>query len=425
MSYEFFISLRYLRAKRKQVFVSIITFISMAGILLGVAALIIVLAVMNGFEKELRDKILGINAHIILMEYTGPMKDYERVKSGISTVPGVVASTPFIYTQAMLKNGDSVSGIVLRGLLPADARDVINLGRMLEGRLENLSVQGREGMQMPKPLADVPGIVLGKELARHIGAFLYDTVHVVSPQGIATPMGMVPRMKKFVVVGIFESGFYEYDSTIAYLSLADSQDFLGLGDQVTGLEIKVDNIYNARDIAGAIEQKLGYPFWARDWMKMNRNLFAALRLEKRVMFIIVGLIVLVAGFNIICTLIMVVMEKTKDIAILKSMGATSKSIMKIFMLQGVIIGGLGTLMGTVTGLLVSWNIGPISRFIENLFGFKILPGDVYYLSELPALVNYEDVAIILVGSVLISLLATLYPSRNASRLDPAEAIRYE
>ncbi len=380
---------------------------------------------MNGFEKELRDKILGINAHIILMEYTGAMKDYERVKQDISAVPGVVASTPFIYTQAMLKNGDSVSGIVLRGLLPADARDVINLGRMVEGRLENLSVQGREGMQMPKPLADVPGIVLGKELARHIGAFLYDTVHVVSPQGIATPMGMVPRMKKFVVVGIFESGFYEYDSTIAYLSLADSQDFLGLGDQVTGLEIKVDNIYNARDIAGAIEQKLGYPFWARDWMKMNRNLFAALRLEKRVMFIIVGLIVLVAGFNIICTLIMVVMEKTKDIAILKSMGATSKSIMKIFMLQGVIIGGLGTLMGTVTGLLVAWNIGPISRFIENLFGFKILPGDVYYLSELPALVNYEDVAIILVGSVLISLLATLYPSRNASRLDPAEAIRYE
>jgi lipoprotein-releasing system permease protein len=425
MSYEFFISLRYLRAKRKQVFVSIITFISMAGILLGVAALIIVLAVMNGFEKELRDKILGINAHIILMEYTGPMKNYERVKSDISAIPGVVASTPFIYTQAMLKNGDSVSGIVLRGLSPADARDVIDLGRMMEGRLENLSVQGRAQMTMPKPLADVPGIVLGKELARHVGAFLYDTVHIVSPQGIATPMGMVPRMKKFVVVGIFESGFYEYDSTLAYISLGDSQEFLGLGDQVTGLEIKVDNIYNAREIAGAIEQKLGYPFWARDWMKMNRNLFAALRLEKRVMFIIVGLIVLVAGFNIICTLIMVVMEKTKDIAILKSMGATSKSIMKIFMLQGVIIGGIGTLLGAVTGLLVSWNIGPISRFIEYLFGFKILPGDVYYLSELPALVNYEDVVIILAGSVIISLLATLYPSRNASKLDPAEAIRYE
>jgi lipoprotein-releasing system permease protein len=390
-----------------------------------VAALIIVLAVMNGFEKELRDKILGINAHIILLEYTGPMKNYERVKSDISSIPGVVASTPFIYTQAMLKNGDSVSGIVLRGLSPADARDVINLGRMMEGRLENLSVQGRAQMTMPKPMADVPGIVLGKELARHVGASLYDTIHIVSPQGIATPMGMVPRMKKFVVVGIFESGFYEYDSTLAYISLADSQEFLGLGDQVTGLEIKVDNIYNARDIAGAIEQKLGYPYWGRDWMKMNRNLFAALRLEKRVMFIIVGLIVLVAGFNIICTLIMVVMEKTKDIAILKSMGATSKSIMKIFMLQGVIIGGIGTLLGTVTGLLVAWNIGPITRSIENLFGFKILPGDVYYLSELPALVNYEDVAIILVGSVLISLIATLYPSRNASRLDPAEAIRYE
>jgi lipoprotein-releasing system permease protein len=425
MSYEFFVSLRYLRARRKQVFVSIITFISMAGILLGVAALIIVLAVMNGFEKELRDKILGINAHIILMEYTGPMKDHEQVKAQISGIPGVVASTPFIYTQAMLKNGDSVSGIVLRGLSPADARDVINLGRMMEGRLENLSAQGRSEMRLPKSLDDVPGIVLGKELARHVGAFLNDTVHIVSPHGIATPMGMVPRMKKFVVVGIFESGFYEYDSTLAYIALADSQEFLGLGDQVTGIEIKINDIYQAREIAGAIEKKLGYPYWARDWMKMNRNLFAALRLEKRVMFIIVGLIVLVAGFNIICTLIMVVMEKTKDIAILKSMGASSKSIMKIFMLQGVIIGGIGTLLGTVTGLAVAWNIGPITRFIENLFGFKILPGDVYYLSELPALVNYEDVAIIVAGSLLVSLLATIYPARNASKLDPAEAIRYE
>jgi len=425
MPYEFFVSLRYLRAKRKQVFVSIITFISMAGILLGVAALIIVLAVMNGFEKELRDKILGINAHIILMEYTGPMKDYARIQREVASVPGVVASTPFIYSQAMLKNGDSVSGIVMRGLSPADARDVINLGRMLEGRLENLSPQGRETMSVPGALADVPGIVLGKELARHVGASLHDAVHVVSPQGIATPLGMVPRMKKFVVVGIFESGFYEYDSTLAYTSLANSQEFLGLGDRVTGLEIKVDNIYKAREIAGAIEMKLGYPAWARDWMKMNRNLFAALRLEKRVMFIIVGLIVLVAGFNIICTLIMVVMEKTKDIAILKSMGATSKSVMKIFMLQGVIIGGIGTLLGTVLGLTVAWNIGPITRSVENLFGFKILPGDVYYLSELPALVNYEDVAIIVAGSLLVSLLATIYPARNASKLDPAEAIRYE
>ena len=234
MPYELFVSLRYLRAKRKQVFVSIITFISMAGILLGVAALIIVLAVMNGFEKELSDKSLGINAHIILMEYTGPMKDYGRIQREVSSVPGVTASTPFIYSQAMLKHGDSVSGIVMRGLSPADARDVINLGRMLEGRLENLSPQGRREMKAPGAPADVPGIVLGKELARHVGASLHDAVHVVSPQGIATPMGMVPRMKKFVVVGIFESGFYEYDSTLAYTSLADSQEFLGLGDRVTG-----------------------------------------------------------------------------------------------------------------------------------------------------------------------------------------------
>jgi len=425
MSYEFFISLRYLRAKRKQVFVSIITFISITGIFLGVAALIIVLAVMNGFETDLREKILGINAHVVLMQYTGMMKDHERVKEAVEKVDGVVASTPFIYSQAMLKSGDNVHGIVLRGLSPADAAKVINLGRTTEGGLELLSPEGRKTLKLGPNVIDLPGIIIGKELAKNLGVFLYDTLYIVSPMGISTPVGLVPRMKKFLVVGIFESGFYEYDISLAYASLRDTQEFLNLGDLVTGLEIKVGDIYRANEIAAAIEKKLGFPFWARDWMKMNKNLFAALKMERRVMFIILSLIVLVAAFNIITTLIMVVMEKSKDIAILKSMGATSKSIMKIFVFQGVIIGGIGTLLGTLAGLLVAFNLGDISRFVENLFGFKILPGDVYYLSELPSKVNYGDVVIIVIGSLLISFLATIYPSRSASRLDPAEAIRYE
>ncbi len=425
MSYESYISLRYLKAKRKQVFVSVITLISITGIFLGVAALIVVLAVMNGFETDLRNKILGINSHAVLMKYTGPMGNYRAVQEAVDSTPGVVASTPFIYSQAMLKNGEAVSGVVLRGLSPEDAFRVISLGKMKEGSAQALLPEGRPASGIPKDRADLPGILVGKELAKHLGLYLYETVSVISPMGTTTPMGMIPRMKRFLVVGIFESGFYEYDSTLAYLSLPDCQAFLGMDDRVTGIEIKVKDLYGAADIAKSIEKKLGFPYWARNWMEMNKNLFAALRLEKKVMFIILSLIVLVAAFNIITTLIMVVMEKNKDIAILKSMGATSRSIMRIFILQGVTIGFIGTILGCAGGLLLAWNIEPVSAFIERLFGFKILPGDVYYLSELPSRVNYTDVAIIVVGTLLISFLSTLYPSWRASRLDPAEALRYD
>lgn len=425
MSYELFIGLRYLRAKRKQAFVSIITFISIAGISLGVAALIIVLAVMNGFEAELRNKILGINSHIVLMEYGGSIKDYKKVMREIGEVEGVVASTPFIYSQAMLKRGHSVSGVVLRGLSTESAKRVINLGKMEEGSVDYLSEKGRNTIQLKADVVSFPGIVIGKELARNLGAFLFDTVSVLSPMGVSTPMGMVPRMKKFLVVGIFDSGFYEYDSSLAFLSLKECQKFLNMGDIVTGIEINVVNIYKAKKIAEAIEKKLGYPYWARNWMQMNKNLFSALKLEKRVMFIILSLIVLVAAFNIICTLIMVVMEKNRDIAILKSMGATAKSIMKIFILQGVIIGTIGTILGSAFGLAVALNLEKVSLSIEKLFGFSILPKDVYYLSELPSQVNYGDVFIIVVGTMLICFLSTIYPSLRASRLDPAEALRYE
>lgn len=425
MAWELFIGLRYLRARRKQVFVSVITFLSVTGIFLGVAALIIVLAVMNGFETDLRSKILGINAHVVLMEYGGVLRNHDQVRQKVLAEKGVVAATPFIYAQAMVKKGESVSGVILRGLEPDTAFQVINLGKIQEGKIAYLAEKDRQHLKLTSENRKMPGLVLGKELAKNLGISLFDTVSIVSPQGVATPMGMMPRLKKFLVVGIFDSGFYEYDSTLAFLALSDAQEFLNMPRLATGLEIKVDDIYQAGDIARQLEQRLGYPYWARNWMEMNKNLFSALRLEKRVMFIILSLIVLVAMFNIITTLIMVVMEKHHDIAILKSMGATSQSIMKIFIYQGLIIGLIGTLLGAAAGLAIAGNLEQLLSFVERSFGFKILPGDVYYLSALPSQINYGDVAIIMCGTIFISLLATIYPSWRAARLDPAETLRYD
>ncbi|PKN39457.1 MAG: lipoprotein-releasing system transmembrane subunit LolC [Deltaproteobacteria bacterium HGW-Deltaproteobacteria-2] len=427
MPYELFISRRYLSAKRKQIFVSIITFISIFGIFLGVAALIIVLAVMNGFEEDLRTKILGIKSHIELTtDMTGPMKDYQNVQERIANVEGVVASTPFIYSQAMIRNGNGVTGVVIRALDTQSAFKVINLGKIKEGNIEYLNKIPQEiSPNYKNENVPLEGIIIGKEMARNMGIFLYDPITIISPVSIATPMGMVPRMKKFIVVGIFESGFYEYDSTLAYLSLKSCQDFLQMGDTVTGIDIKVNDIYKADSIAKNVQSKLGFPFWAQNWMQMNKNFFSALKLEKRVMFIILSLIVLVAAFNIISALIMIVMEKSKDIAILKSMGATSRSIMKIFIYQGLIIGVIGTTLGCIAGVAIALNIQKVSLFVEKIFHFKILPGDVYYLSELPSKVNYGDVAIIVAGTLLICFLSTIYPSLRASKSDPAEALRYE
>ena len=417
LPYELFISLRYLKAKRKQTFISIITFISILGVMLGVMALIVVLAVMNGFEHELREKILGTNAHILLLRYGGGIEDYFEVVNKVEKVPGVRAAAPFIYAQVMLSSKGGVAGAVLRGIDPSSEGKVSSLPQNIkEGSINSLS---------RSELGQLPGIILGRELAKNLGVFLDDPVTVISPLGDVSPLGMAPRVKRFRVTGIFESGMFDYDSTLAYISLASAQKFLRIGDVATAIEIKVKDIYKARSIAERIERELGFPYKTRDWMEMNKNLFSALRMEKRVMFILLSLIIGVAAFNIICTLIMVVMEKSRDIAILKSMGAKRSSIMKIFVFEGLIVGLVGTFLGSVLGLLIAFNMEGISNFVERLFGFKILPGDVYYISQLPSRVDSLDVMVVVCVAIGISLLATIYPAWKASSLDPAEALRYE
>jgi len=417
MRYEWFIGLRYLKAKRKQTFISIITVISIAGVAVGVMALIVVLAVMSGFEKTLKEKILGTQAHLVLLKASQEgMDHYEEVAKKAEEVKGVISAAPFIFNQVMLSSESNVSGVVLKGIDPDRVGKVTELAHNLKaGRLQDLKTT---------PEGDLPGIILGVELAKHLSVSINDAIQVISPLGTMTPMGMMPKMKRFRVKGIFQSGMYEYDNTMAYVSLESAQKFFSMGAHVTGIEIKTDDIYHVKGIGKEIRQRMGFPFWTKDWMEMNRNLFAALRLEKIAMFIILVLIVLVAAFNIISTLIMVVMEKHKDIAILKSMGAPSKGILKIFIIEGLVIGVVGTVLGGILGLGAAFNLEKITGFVENLFGFKILASDVYYIDKLPSQVNPFDVGMIVMTAILISLLATLYPSWRASKLDPAEALRY-
>lgn len=410
MRYELFISLRYLKAKRKQIFISVITFLSMGGVGLGVMALVIVLSVMRGFEDDLKAKILGTNAHLVILQHGGPIRDYREILQKVKGIEGVVAATPFIFTQSMITSESNAQGIVLRGIDPATAGRVINIEKALrKGTMNGLAE--KENPSAP------PGIFIGKELAQNLGVMMDDTVVVVSPTAALTPMGMGPPMKKFKVKGIFDTGMYEYDTSLAYISLQSAQKFLGLGNTVSGIEVRVRDIYGVKEIARKIQKELGFPFWTKDWMQMNRSLFAALKLERTVMFIILVLIVLVAAFGIVSTLIMVVMEKNKDIAILKSMGATARSVMRIFILEGLIIGVVGTVLGLVGGYI-------ICRILAT-YQFISLPRDVYYISHLPVKMHEADFLLIALAAVGISFLATLYPSWQASRLDPAEALRYE
>ncbi len=424
MPYELFIGLRYLKAKRKSTFISIITVISTSGVALGVLALIVVLAVMTGFEESLKTKIMGTNAHLVVLAGPNGITRYTPLMETLKKFDGVVAATPFIYSQVMLTSGKNVSGVVLRGVDLATDLKVTNLHRAVcDGSIEKLeSVSGRPTAGSEPPL---PGIMIGRELAKSLNLFVGDTLNVVSPMGTITPMGMIPKIKKFKVVALFNTGMFEYDSTLAYVTLSNAQEFLGMGDGVTGIQLKVSDVYKTGTLVKQINQGLGAPYYARDWMQMNKNILFALKTEKMVMFIILTLIVLVAAFGIASTLFMVVMEKTKDIAILKSMGATGRSIMKIFVLEGLIIGVTGTTIGIVGGLLIACNLEALVDLIQRLTGFELFSKDVYYLDRFPSQVIPGDVVLIGVTAVLISFLATLYPAWQASKMAPAEALRYE
>jgi lipoprotein-releasing system permease protein len=409
MTFEFFIGIRYLRAKQKEAFISLITLLSIAGVTVGVMALIVVIAVMAGFEADLKSRILGVESHIVVMRHGGGFSEHRTVLKEIEQVEGVVAATPFIYAQTMLRSATGVAGSVLRGIDPESAVRVISL-------FEKTGFPNPSKIPDQANVSGAPGIVLGKELARNLGVFKGDPVYVISPKGILSPIGHVPAMKRFEVSDIFESGMYEYDGSLAYIHLKDAQALLRMDETVSGIEVRVENIYHADRIAKNIIDKLGFPYWVRDWMQFNRNLFSALKLEKTVMFIILALIILVAALNIAGTLIMTVMEKTRDIAILKAMGATDRSIGRIFVFKGVIIGAIGTVIGVSLGFF-------LCKLLEK-YKFIELPGDVYYISTLPVRLESLDVLLIASAAMLICFLATLYPARQASKLNPVEAIRY-
>ncbi|MCL4557291.1 MAG: ABC transporter permease [Deltaproteobacteria bacterium] len=451
MGYELGVSLRYIKSKKKQRFVSIITLLSIIGIMVGVMALIIVLSVMTGFEDDLRGKILGTNAHIVVLKFSGGMDKYSSVSSflkytmkkdinrqyrvqhhggannilhtftedvlhdeKLGLADQIEGVTPFIYSQAMLSSHGNVTGVVLRGIDPTTATQVTDLSKkLIRGSISQLAATFKD----PESNARIGGIIIGKELARSLGVDDGDTVNIISPLGIMTPLGMIPRMKKFRVVGIFSTGMYEYDSGLAYLSLKNAQQFLNMGDNVTGLEIKIKDIFKARQVARLIQDELGFPYYARSWEDTNRNLFTALKLEKTVMFIILILIIMVGALGIVSSLVMVVVEKTRDIAILKALGATDKSIMKIFVYQGLFIGFIGTGLGLFFGYILC--------VLLKHYHFVSLPKDVYYIDTLPVTMRPEIFVMVAVSAIVISFFATIYPSYKASKLPPAETLRYE
>ena len=411
MSFEYFIGGRYLRARKQQAFISLITILSTAGVMVGVMALIVVIAVMAGFESDLKARILGGQAHVVVMRHGDEFNDYQRVIEFVQKLKGVEAASPVIYHQVMLRSSRGVSGAVLRGIDPDSAGRVIKT-------LENIELPsgGGENQRADNSRA-APGIVLGRELARNLGVAVGDMVYLISPRGMLSPIGHVPAMKQFQVTDFFESGMYDFDGSFAYIHLSDAQNLLRMGNSVSGVEVRVSDVYHARRVADEIIAGLGFPYWAWDWMQKNKNLFTALKLEKTAMFIILTLIILVAAFNIASTLIMMVMGKTRDIAILKAMGATDRSIRKIFVFKGMVIGAVGTALGVLFGFLLCT--------VLKHYSIVELTGDIYYFTtKLPVRLQFLDVLIIVGAALVICFIATLYPARQASRLDPVEAIRY-
>ncbi len=413
MQYELLVGLRYTRAKRRNHFISFISLTSMFGIFLGVTALIAVLSVMNGFQKEVRTRILGVVSHVQITGADNRLADWRAVARQSAEQPQVAAAAPFVNAQGMLVFGASVRGALVRGIVPQLEEKVAEIGlHMMAGKLESL-VPGEFG------------IVLGSELSRALGARSGDKVTLIAPQGLVTPAGVLPRLKQFTVVGIFEVGMFEYDSGLALIHLEDAQKLYGMGESASGVRLKLHDLFQSREVTRDLITRLRGDLYVSDWTRSHANYFRAVQIEKTMMFIILLLIVAVAAFNIVSTLVMAVTDKQPDIAILRTLGASPGGIMKIFIVQGALIGAIGTLIGVVGGVALALNIDVVVPFLERLFNFQFLSREVYYITDLPSDLQSSDVVAIALVSLALSFFATLYPSWRAARVNPAEALRYE
>lgn len=413
MQYELFIGLRYTRAKRRNHFISFISLISMCGIALGVAALIVVLSVMNGFQKELRTRILGVASHVQISGAGGELAAWQQVAEQAMRHKSVVAAAPYVAAQGMLSFEQTVRGVLVRGVLPDAEEKVADFNRHMRGG----------SMQLLRP--GEFGIILGAELARALQVFTGDKVTLIAPQGLVTPAAILPRLKQFKVVGLFEAGMYEYDSGLALVHMADAQALYRMEDRVSGVRLKLDDLFAAPRVARELLKLVDGDVYVTDWTRSHANFFRAVQIEKNVMFIILLLIVAVAAFNIVSTLVMAVTDKESDIAILRTLGASPGSIMQVFIVQGALIGVIGLALGLAGGIALALNIDVVVPAIERLFNTQFLAKEVYYISELPSDLQWRDVGIIAAVSFALTLLATLYPSWRASRVNPAEALRYE
>ncbi|MFP4639334.1 MAG: lipoprotein-releasing ABC transporter permease subunit [Guyparkeria sp.] len=412
-TFEWMIGLRYTRAKRRNRFVSFISATSIIGITLGVTALIVVISVMNGFQDELRERILGMTAHVTVTGRGEALADWESVSERVSANPAVQAAAPYVQAEGMLSAEEEVSGAIVRGIEPELETPVTDIGaHMQEGALDGLE-------------AGEFGIVLGSALARSLGVGVGDRLMLISADVAVTPVGGMLRQRRFTVVGVFEVGMYEYDRGTAMIHMADAQALFRTGQEVSGLRLKLDDIFSAPAVARDLNRDLGYSYAAQDWTQSNANFFRAIQIERTVMFIILSLIVAVAAFNIVSTLVMLVTDKQGDIAILRTLGASPASIMTIFIITGVFIGLIGTAVGVGVGVLIAENIDVIVPWIENLAGTQFMPADVYYISEVPSRLDWGDVGLIGLMAFALSFLATLYPAWRASRVQPAQALRYE
>ena len=416
LPFELFVGMRYTRAKRRNHFISFISMTSMIGIGLGVAALIVVLSVMNGFQEELRSRILGVASHLQITGPNNTLSNWQEISDVVQPSSHVIGTAPYIMAQGMLSNGQSVQGAIIRGVLPSE-----------EGKVSDLATHMRAG-QLADLKAGEFGIILGAELAQSLGIVLGDKVVLMAPQGQFTPTGVVPRIKQFTVVGLFQIGMYEYDAGLALIHMDDASKLYRMAENVSGIRLKLDDLFLAPEVSRDLAVRLSnqsQALYLTDWTQEHANFFRAVQMEKRVMFIILALIVAVAAFNIVSTLVMAVTDKRADIAIMRTFGASPRSIMAIFMVQGALIGVLGTLIGAGFGVLIALNISTIVPFIEHLFHVQFLAKDVYYISELPSHLLWGDVVTIVLMSFVLSLLATLYPSWKASQMNPAEALRYD